>query len=155
MTAFTRKQRYTYATTLTWGGDVQTGELDIEVSYSVSDAIPPRGPSYSSGGEPGEPAIVEDIIIEKAHGVPWAQYDGWGGLGLTKADAEDTILDALIPDHEDAMLAVAWEQDESDLDEWHDLKRQEREEDERWNRDFIDDDLIDDHDDHGGTPHDD
>jgi hypothetical protein len=35
------------------------GECDFEIEGRFSPASPPRGPSYSSGGEPGEPAEFE------------------------------------------------------------------------------------------------
>jgi hypothetical protein len=37
--------------------------LEVEVSGTCYEAIPTRGPSYSSGGEPRENAWVEDIRV--------------------------------------------------------------------------------------------
>jgi hypothetical protein len=75
-------RRYTYACTLSFGQDGEPGytEIEVEVSYSVSPGCPEQGPSYDSGGQPGEDPMVEDIRLEKVEGEarPWAM--GWGNI---------------------------------------------------------------------------
>jgi hypothetical protein len=71
-------RRYTYATTLSWGGDVTTAEVEVEVSYAVTWGAPARGPSYASGGQPADPDEIDDIRLEKVEGKPRPWGMGYG-----------------------------------------------------------------------------
>jgi hypothetical protein len=97
-------RRYTYTTTLNWGGDTPTAEIEVEVSYSVLPGCPEQGPSYDSGGQPGEDPMVEDIRLEKVEGEarPWAM--GWGNITddefatdcIEKIEGSDRHLEAML-----------------------------------------------------------
>lgn len=47
-------------------------EIEIALSGTFSKGYPERGPSYASGGEPGEPDAMEDI---EAVGLSAFRYD--------------------------------------------------------------------------------
>lgn len=114
--------RYTYEGCLCWGGDIQTGECDIVATYAVDWGYPERGPSYSSGGEPGEPASVVDIEVVSVNGTPWADYDRWTGLGLTKADALEELVEKLADQRGEEMIEAAIEADQPDPDDARDAR---------------------------------
>lgn len=61
-------RRYTYSTCISFGGDEPTAEFGVEVSYIVHPGAPERGPTYSHGGLPAEPAEIDDIRVEKIDG---------------------------------------------------------------------------------------
>lgn len=73
-------RRYTYATTLSWGGDEPTAEVEVEVSFSVAWGSPETGrwgpPEHYDCGAPDE---VEDIRLETVEGKPrpWGMYSGY------------------------------------------------------------------------------
>lgn len=71
-------KRYTYTTTLNWGGDTPTAEIEVTVSYSVSPGSPAQGPSYDSGGQPGESPMIEDITLDLVEGKPRPWDMGYG-----------------------------------------------------------------------------
>jgi len=73
-------RRYTYATTLSWGGDEPTAEVDVEVSYTVAWGSAETGRfGAPEGYDPGSPSEVEDIRLEKVEGKPrpWGMYHGY------------------------------------------------------------------------------
>lgn len=73
-------QRYTYATTLSWGGDVPTAEVEVEVSFTVAWGSEPSGHhGPPEDYDPGAPHEVEDVRLEKVEGKPrpWGMYDGY------------------------------------------------------------------------------
>lgn len=113
------ERRYTYATTLAWGGDIHTGEADVEVSYTVTGGRAETPPAYSHGGLPAEPAMVEGIRLEKVDGKPrpWGMYDGW--IPIEDDEFERDVIDKL-EDHHDEMIAEAAEQDAPDPDDARD-----------------------------------
>lgn len=43
-----------------------TMEIELALTGVYHPPIAERGPSYASGGEPGEPAFVEDVNVEGA-----------------------------------------------------------------------------------------
>ena len=96
------KPRYTYAATLSWGGDTPTAELEVECSYGVSWGAPARGPSYASGGDPADPDEVEDITILTVDGKPWPVDLSYGFQ--TEAEDADMLVEKFLSDHEDLML---------------------------------------------------
>lgn len=91
---------YTLPLTLTWGGDIQTGEADVVVRYTVDWVDHAYGPTDE---------MVENVEIVSIHDTPWADYHDWGGLGLTKADALDELVQTVMWDHTDAMVEHATE----------------------------------------------
>lgn len=67
--------KHTVTLTITRAGSHETlgdweNDHTIEVEFTYVPAIPERGPSYSSGGEPGEPACLEDVKLLKVDGYP-------------------------------------------------------------------------------------
>lgn len=40
-----------------------TEEMEVEVEGTIIPEVSERGPSYSSGGEPGEDAYIEDLCV--------------------------------------------------------------------------------------------
>lgn len=103
-------RRYTYATTLNWGGDTPTAEIEVEVSYEVAWGSPETGrfgpPEHY---DPGAGDLVEDIRLEKVEGKlrPWDM-----GYGYLPDDdfAEDCIEKIGSNDrHLEAMIAEAAE----------------------------------------------
>lgn len=73
-------RRYTYACTLSWGGDEPTAEVEVEVSYSVAWGSPASGhfgpPEHY---DPGAGDVVEDVRLETVEGKPrpWGMYYGY------------------------------------------------------------------------------
>jgi hypothetical protein len=43
---------------------IYDGQIEVEISGTFYREQAERGPSYSSGGEPGYPAHVEDIVAK-------------------------------------------------------------------------------------------
>lgn len=63
---------YTFTTTLSWGGDTPTAELEIECSYSVVWGSPETGRfGPPEDYDPGAPDLIEDIKILSVDGAPW------------------------------------------------------------------------------------
>ena len=55
-------KRYTYATTLNWGGDTPTAEIEVEVSYTVAWGSAETGRfGPPENYDPGSADLVEDI----------------------------------------------------------------------------------------------
>lgn len=36
-------------------------EIELELSYTYHRAVPEQGPTYACGGQPAEPALIEDL----------------------------------------------------------------------------------------------
>lgn len=73
-------QRYTYATTLSWGGDTPTAEVEVEVSFTVAWGSAESGRfGPPENYDPGAPDEVEDVRLEKVEGKPrpWGMYLGY------------------------------------------------------------------------------
>jgi hypothetical protein len=102
-------RRFIYTTDLSWGGDIPTAELEVEVSYEVawgSSETGRFGPpeNYS----PGSDSIIEDIRIEKIEGKPAEEYVvGEYVAGHTVASIIEKI--ELSDRHQEAMLNEASE----------------------------------------------
>lgn len=102
-------RRYTYAASLSLGGDEPTAELEVEVSFSVAWGSPESGrfgpPEHY---DPGSGSVVEDIRVETVESLerPWRLHPG----GDDALAAE--IIAKLEMGHEADMLAEAAEQDE-------------------------------------------
>lgn len=105
-----QKRRYTYFTTLNWGGDTPTAEIEVEVSYLVAPGCPEQGPSYASGGEPASDPEIDDIRLEKVEGKlrPWGMGYGYISDDEFATDCVEKIegSEAILAD----MLTSAFEQ---------------------------------------------
>ena len=53
-------------------------EIEIKFSGTFQKGYPARGPSFASGGEPGEPDSFEDLEIEDISALRWAPGEGDG-----------------------------------------------------------------------------
>lgn len=62
--------RYTTDLSLSLGGDEPTWEGEATVSFTVIAGRPETPPSYSHGGLPAEPAMVEDVTVTHIDGEP-------------------------------------------------------------------------------------
>lgn len=115
-----KTRRYTYATTLTWGGDEPTAEVEVEVSYTVAWGSPATG-HYGppENYDPGAGDEVEDIRLEKVEGKPrpWGMYYGY------IANEDDAFATDCIEKiegcerHLEAMIQEAAETDDDDANE--------------------------------------
>lgn len=106
------KRSYTYATSVAYGGDVQTAEFDVEVEFTVSWGAPEQGPTYSCGGQPADPDGIDDINVLSIDGKPrpWG-FRAFEGPGwLSDQEAEDSLIEKLESQFDD-MLAHAYEQE--------------------------------------------
>lgn len=98
--------RYTYAASLSWGGDVPTGELEAEVSFSVAWGSDPSPATL----DPGGPDVVEDIRVEKIDGKAAADYDAHDYIA---GETVRQIIAKLEMDHEEAMILAAVEAEDA------------------------------------------
>lgn len=124
-------RRYTYAASLSWGGDIPTAELDIEVSYEVAWGSPESGRfGRPEDYDPGSASVVEAIKVEKIDGLPvdqWIAESTEYMPGSTVA----AILEKLEMDHEDDMIQEAAEDDDARRDSY--LEQEAK--DSRWEDD--------------------
>ncbi|MCX7585061.1 hypothetical protein [Phenylobacterium sp. 58.2.17] len=102
--------RYTYATGVSFGGDVPTAEFDVRLSYSFIPGRAETPPTYDHGGSPAEPAMIEDIEVVKIDGKsrPWDRCDGY----VSDDELADAILNQL-GDIDAELIAHAVETDAS------------------------------------------
>lgn len=118
--------RYRYATTLSWGGDTPTAEVDVVVSFSVTEGSPETGrfgpPELY---DPGSPDEVEDIRLELVNGKPrpWGMYSGY--VANEDDEFEQEVVEMLEDQHAD-MLAEAVEAEVAFYDAAMDLRREDR-----------------------------
>lgn len=117
---------FTYAATLTWGGDIQTGEAEVECSYTVTWGAPEQGPSYASGGQPADPDEIDDVRILRVDGKPWPVDMSSGHQ--TAAQDHEMLIEKLLADCYDDMIAEAVEWDTDDRARYD----EDRREDDRW-----------------------
>lgn len=74
-------QRFTYTTTLNWGGDTPTAELEVTFSYEVAWGSPETGRfGPVENYDPGAADLVEDIRVELVEGKPRPWDMGYGFL---------------------------------------------------------------------------
>lgn len=105
-------RRYTYACTLSWGGDEPTAEVEVEVSYTVAWGSDPS----PATNDPGSPTAVEDITLDLVEGKPrpWGMYYGY----IPKEDDEfATVCVEMIEgsnSHLETMISEAAEREGSD-----------------------------------------
>ena len=107
--------RYFYSTTLSFGGDEPTAELELSVSYSVAWGSPESG-RYGppEDYDPGAGDVVEDIKILTVGGKPWPVSISYGYQ--TEAQDHEMLVDRLESDHEADMIAAAVEEEASRAD---------------------------------------
>lgn len=126
---------YTFHGTLLWEhpeDDSLDVEFEVTAIYGVTAYIPARGPSYASGGEPPEPRTIEDVDITMVDGKPWANFVAALPFGLPPCLAHIALAEKLTDENYDQMVDAAEDQDESARADWEDLRRDEREEDDRY-----------------------
>lgn len=99
---------YTYSTGLSWGGDVPTAEVDVEVSFTVAWGSPETGrfgpvESY----DPGSASEVEDIKLLTVNGKPrpWGMYSGY--VRNEDDEFEADVIDKLEAHHDDMLREAA------------------------------------------------
>ena len=119
--ARSRERRYTYATTLTWGGDEPTAELEVVVSFTVAWGAEPSGMfGPPENYDPGSADEIEDIRVVSVDGKPWP-VDLSFGFQSPEQDHE-MIVDRL-DDHYEEMIRSAIEECEADRDDAADHRR--------------------------------
>ena len=111
-------RRHSYSTTLSWGGDEPTAEIEVEVSFTVAwgssgTPTPYYGPPENY--DPGSPDTVEDVRILKVNGKPWPVDLSYGFQ--TPAQDHEMIVDKLDSLHDDmiesALGDLAYDRDEA------------------------------------------
>lgn len=126
-------RRYTYATTLSWGGDEPTAEVEVEVSYEVAWGSPEVGrygpPEHY---DPGSGDVIEDIRLERVEGKPrpWGMYygyvanedDAFATDCIEKLEGSDRHIEAMI---NEASEVEAGERADTEERRWED-RRSER-----------------------------
>lgn len=96
---------YTYATTLVWGGDEPTAELEVTCSYSVAWGSPECGRGYMADPalyDPGSPDVLKDIKILTVEGKPWPVDIPYGYQ--IDAQLHEMLVEKLESEHEYDML---------------------------------------------------
>ena len=121
-------RRYRYACTLSWGGDVPTAEVEVEVSYSMAWGSPETG-RYGppENYDPGCGDEVEDIRLELVEGKPrpWGMYYGY--IANEDAEFETDVREKLDCDeHLSAMILEASEQEQAAEDSYREAEWDER-----------------------------
>ncbi len=108
--------RYTYACTLSFGvdGEPTYSEVEAEFSYTVSPGSPETGRfGPPEDYDPGSPAVVEDVRLEKVEGKPRPWDMGYGFIPDDEfaTDCEEKVGGS--DHHLEAMLREAAEADEA------------------------------------------
>lgn len=121
-------RRHTYTTTLNWGGDTPTAEVEVTVSYLVCWGTPEQGPSYASGGQPADPDEIDDIRLDLVEGKPRPWNIAWGYV-----TDDDFALDCVekiegSDHHMEAMLIEAAEADAGDAADAAERRAEDRRE---------------------------
>lgn len=102
-------RRFTYGASLSWGGDIPTAELEVEVSYTVTWGSPPRFSMNPELCDEGSPSVVEDIRVETIDGLPLAEALKRGSGEYMPGETVRLILEKLEMDHEGEMIQEAAE----------------------------------------------
>ncbi len=118
--------RYRYATTLTWTGfnDEVTGEIEVEVEFSVAWGSPESGRfGPPERYDPGSPHEVEDIKVLTIDGKPGP----WAPLTPFET-AEATIIEKLeLSDRDlERMLEIAVGDEIAARDDYAESRAEER-----------------------------
>jgi hypothetical protein len=68
-------------------------EIELELSYTYHPAVPEQGPTYDCGGQPAEPALIEDVCAthdgEPFELTPKEEADAIDYIGATHDDSYD------------------------------------------------------------------
>jgi hypothetical protein len=110
-------------------------ELEIDLSGTYSPGYPARGPSYSCGGEPAEPAGCEDYAIEGlcavvgSPGQPlnWKRVDLLHGCNRSSTDIQQlfaNIASVIEDDARQAIVDAAGEDAADAADYQHEMRRE-------------------------------
>ena len=98
-----------------------TFEVEIEVSGTFQKGYPQSGPTYSSGGEPGQPDMIEDLDLEGFGALThsftsgksaWTTTDLLAGVDRTSPAYQQIVANILAfvgDDAEQALLTEAGE----------------------------------------------
>ena len=97
-------------------------EHEVRIRFVYHPRIRASGPTYDSGGAPGEPAFCEFVraLLKSPRGA-WLDLPPDAGLSIWA----EAYFDA----HPDEFIEAATDAIESDRDEWEDRKRDEQRED--------------------------
>lgn len=120
-------RRYAYTTTLAWGGDEPTAEIEVEVSFTVAWGSPESGRfGPPENYDPGSPDEVEDIRLEKVEGQPRPWGMGYGFIADDEFEAD--VVEKLEGSdwHVSAMIGEAAEREAGDHDEAMERRAEER-----------------------------
>lgn len=121
------ERRYTYGASLSWGGDVPTAELEVEVSYTVAWGSPESGRfGPPEDYDPGCGSAVEGIRVETIDGLPVAEALKRGGGEYVQGETVREIIAKLEMDHEQEMLQEAAEGDAARRDSYLETEADER-----------------------------
>lgn len=128
---------YAFATSLLWEhdeDDIFNVEFDVEVVYGVEWGY---AATYM---EPGAGDAVVDVEITKVDGKTWADFVAALPFGLTARIAEGALTSKILDEDYNRMIDAAADSDECARADWDDLRRDERDEDDRYwaNRDLGD-----------------
>ena len=119
--------RYTYACTLTWGGDEPTAELEVECTYEVAWGSPESGRyGRPEDYDPGSTDVVECIKIVSVGGTPWPVDLSYGFQ--TAAQDHEMLADKLADECEAEMIANAVAEDSARRDSYLEAEWRERRE---------------------------
>ena len=113
--------RYTYATTLSWGGDEPTAEVEVEVSFSIAWGRPAQISGPPEQCYPGEADEIDDIKLLTVDGKsrPWNM-----GFGYVSDDEFVTMVLDELEACFDAMICEAAAEDEARRDDEADYRRE-------------------------------
>lgn len=95
-------------------GERESTEIKLEIEYTYSPGLPERGPSYSSGGEPAEPAEVSLVLAKLLDG---------NGLAPDDAQVQEWADEWLQGDGFDAACQHAEEASQPDPDYLYEMNR--------------------------------
>lgn len=97
------KHRFTTCVSFGADGSPSYCEMDVTVEFSFHPAVAARGPSYASGGEPPEPALVEDVTLLLVNGQPRP----WN-CNVSDKELAETVEEMVADTCEAAMIEVAY-----------------------------------------------
>lgn len=125
-------RRYTYETTLAFGGEVDSTdyvELDVRVTHTMAWGSPESGAGYMADPalyDPGSPDVVEDVLVVAVDGKPRP----WNQLGMPDDELARTIEKLLEAAHEDMALAAGMreqaEKEDAEESRWEERREEMR-----------------------------
>ena len=118
---------YHYETTLSWGGDEPTAEVDIKVSFTVAWGSSETGrfgpPENYDPGSADEIENIKLLTVDNRAG-PWDMGYGF----LSDDEFAEMVVEMLEADHADRMLHEATEEDDGRRDEAAEYRAEARQE---------------------------